>query len=79
MEEQVIEVLAEVCDLTPDDFLLEIDLFEEGILDSFAVLRLIVGLSEKFGVDLDVSDVNREDLATVASVTRLIKERTSMV
>ena len=76
MEEQVVEVLAEVCDLTPDDFLLEADLFEEGFLDSFAMLRLVVSLSEKFNIEIDVSEVSREDLASVASITRWMKERT---
>ena len=79
MEEKVIDVLADVCDLTPDDFLMEVDLFEEGFLDSFAALRLVVGLSEKFCVDLDISDVTREDLTSVASITKLIKERTNEV
>ena len=79
MEAQVIEVLAEVCDLTPDDFLMEIDLFEEGFLDSFGVLRLVVGLSEKFNIDLDIGDVSREDMASVASITRRVKERINPV
>jgi len=79
MEQQVIEVVAEVCDITPDAFLSDINLFEEGFLDSFAVLRLVVALSEKFNIDLDISEVSREDLSTIASITQLITRRTGAI
>jgi len=76
MEDQVMEVLAEICGLSPDDSVSGADLFKEGFLDSFAALRLVIGLSEKFGLDLDIGDVSRDDLSSAASIGKFIRERT---
>ena len=76
MEEQIIEVLADICGLPPDDSFSGINLFQEGFLDSFAVLRLIVGLSEKFDIELDIGDISRDELSSVDLIGKLIRERT---
>ena len=50
------------------------DLFEEGLLDSFGVIQLLMGLEERFGVTLEMGDLSREEIATPAKIARLVRE-----
>ena len=47
-KEQVLDILEEVCenDIVKEN--LDVQLFEEGILDSFAVVSLLVEFQERF-------------------------------
>ena len=59
MEEKLLEILEQICD---DDIVredLELDLVEEGLLDSIAVVELIVAIEEEFGVSLSPFDGGR--------------------
>ena len=79
MEERIIGIVAEICGADTQDLSPDLDLFEEGLLDSFGALQLLVTLSESFGVDLDVSDVAREQVATVEKIEELIAQRRAAV
>jgi D-alanine--poly(phosphoribitol) ligase subunit 2 len=60
IKDEVIMLLAEVCQ---DDVVKEnpdIDLFENGLLDSFGIIELLVGLEEKFGLMIPITEVERE-------------------
>jgi acyl carrier protein len=52
----------------PDDF----DLVTGGILDSMGVLELVNSLEQKFGLELDLSDLDAEHLAVVGPLARFV-------
>ena len=65
IEEQVIDLLADICD---DDAVREerdIDLFDAGLLDSLAGIEVLVAIEEAFGVQIAPTEVERGDMNTV--------------
>jgi len=69
------QVIAIICDLVGADegeILPDTDLFEQGILDSFALVELLVEL-EQLGSHLDVANMEREELSTPAKLAALVE------
>ena len=64
MVDQIIEMLNEICGADPGEILPDTALFDEGILDSFGLVQLIVALEEGFGVALDPAVLERSQMAT---------------
>lgn len=48
------------------------DLIEEGILDSFQLVELLVYLDEHFGVRVPIEDLEIDDLRTLARLAHLV-------
>ena len=74
-EAMAIEILEQV---TGTDGLAEdkeLDLFEAGLLDSLAVISIIVQIEEKTGVVLQPTDFQREDIASVEAFTNYLAEK----
>lgn len=75
MEEKLLEILERICD---DDIVredLELDLVEEGLLDSIAVVELIVAIEEEFGVNLSPTEYEKEDWATFRKIEKILMEK----
>ena len=53
----------------------ELDLFEAGLLDSLAVISIIVQIEERTGVVLQPTDFQREDIASVEAFTKYLAEK----
>jgi len=51
------------------------ELKESGILDSMSTLKLVTFLEERFNVELEASDLDASNLASVASIARLVEQR----
>ena len=75
MEQEIAEILAELCGVEPEEIEPELNLSEEGLLDSFAVIQLVLALEEAFGVSLDMASLPREHIATPAAIAALIREK----
>ena len=75
MQEQVFDIIEQISD--SDEFRAnpDMDLFEEGILDSMKAIMLIVELEGAFDVSLPPSEMDREDWNTAAKITERIKEK----
>ncbi|MDU1855602.1 D-alanine--poly(phosphoribitol) ligase subunit DltC [Clostridium baratii] len=75
MQEQVIEIFEEVtgCDEIRDD--LELDLFEAGLLDSLAIIEVLLQIEEIFGIKLQPTDLERKDMATVKNLVKFLETR----
>lgn len=57
---EVISLLAEICQ---DDIVKEnpnIDLFDAGLLDSFGTVELLVQAEERFGITVPITEFDRE-------------------
>ncbi|MFB7159956.1 D-alanine--poly(phosphoribitol) ligase subunit 2 [Lysinibacillus sp. NPDC056232] len=74
-KQQVIEMLVELCE---DDIILEnqdIDLFEEGLLDSFGTINLLVEIENRFNISVPITDFNREEWNTPNRIVAELAER----
>lgn len=50
----------------------EADLLQAGLLDSLALIQLLVHLEERFGVKISLDELEIEDLRSVNSIARLV-------
>ena len=54
----------------PDD----LDLLEEGIIDSMGIIELVVALDDRFGISVDFEDLDPEQLTVVGPFCRYVAE-----
>lgn len=74
MEEQVIAILSGIVGAEEGELEADLDLFESGVLDSFALVQLMVELEEKMGVALEIETLTREEIATPALIAARIRQ-----
>ena len=53
----------------------DVDLLEERILDSFSIVQMAVFIQGKFDIELDATDLVRENLATLSSMINMINKK----
>ena len=71
MLEEIIAVLNDITGADAGEITPETELFEEGLLDSFGLVELLVRL-EQFGKTLDVAELTREEISTPAKIAALL-------
>ena len=70
--EKMIEVLKTI---RPDvDFANEKKLIDDGILDSFDIIQVVVELNEAFDVEINVEDLEPDNFNTVEAMWDLIQK-----
>ena len=52
----------------PDDF----DLLMEGIIDSFGIIELIAGIQERYGVTIDLEQMDPDEVTVLGPLSRYI-------
>lgn len=72
-EKKILAVLAEACGSPRVTEEPELDLYQGGLLDSFAWVGLLEGLEDAFGIELWPTQVQPEETATPAKVVELVK------
>lgn len=75
IEQEVVDILADICD---DDAVREerdIDLFETGLLDSLAGIEVLVAIEERFGVEIAPTEVERAEMNSVNKIIDRVAER----
>ncbi len=75
IEQEVVDILADICD---DDAVREerdIDLFEAGLLDSLAGIEVLVAIEERFGVEIAPTEVERAEMNSVNKIIDRVAER----
>lgn len=77
MEEKILEILADKCGVEAEDLRedMDIDLFEEGLLDSFAMLGLLVDFEEQLGIKIEITEIDRKDINTPNKVVECLLKR----
>ncbi|MES5956691.1 D-alanine--poly(phosphoribitol) ligase subunit DltC [Bacillus fungorum] len=73
-KDQVLNVLEEVCE---NDIVKEnpdVQLFEEGILDSFGTVSLLVEFQERLNIEVSISDFDRDKWATPNMIIKKLKD-----
>jgi D-alanine--poly(phosphoribitol) ligase subunit 2 len=75
IKETVLEILEETCgsDVVREE--LDIDLFEEGLLDSFGTVTLLVEIEERLGITVGISDFEREEWNTPNAIIKQLENR----
>ena len=53
----------------------EADLLKAGILDSLALIQLLVHLEERFGVKIALDELEIEDLRSIASIAQMVEQQ----
>ena len=74
VKEQVLEMLEEICE---DEVVYEdkdINLKEEGLMDSLAFVELLVRL-EEFGIEVAPTEVTYEEIDTPNKIIKYVSER----
>ncbi len=77
MEEKILKILADKCGVEPEDLKedMDIDMFEEGLLDSFATLALMVDFETELGIKLEITEIERKDINTPNKVIEYLGQR----
>lgn len=75
MREEILEVLAEICEdeCVKED--LEMELFESGLMDSLGFAEFLVELEDQFDIVIAPSEVQREDINTPEKILELVESR----
>ena len=75
MKEQLLEIFIEVTgnDEIAED--LDLNLFDAGLLDSLAIIEVLLQLEEKLGIRLQPTDLEKEDMSTVNKLTAFLENR----
>jgi len=74
VEERILEILEEICE---DEVVYEdkdINLKEEGLMDSLAFVELLVRL-EEFGIEVAPTEVTYEEIDTPNKINKYVSER----
>jgi D-alanine--poly(phosphoribitol) ligase subunit 2 len=53
----------------------DVDVFDEGAMDSLVFVRLLVELEREFGVTVKVEELQLDDFRTVTRVTEFVDKR----
>lgn len=75
MKEKVLDLLEEVCD---DDVVredLDMDLFEEELMDSLAFAELLAMIEDELGVVISPSEIVRSQVNTANKIIALVEEK----
>ncbi len=72
MKEKLRGLLSVVCGVEANEIEEDMDLFAESILDSFGVVQLLVLIEEEFGKRILITEIAREDIATLAKLHELV-------
>lgn len=71
MIDTIIEILNDICGADEGEITPDTELFDEGILDSFGLVQLLVELENRMNVKLDPAALERAQLSTPAKVAAL--------
>ena len=75
ISDKVIEVLKSVSEVDEVQRNLDLPLYDLQILDSLKTVRLIVAISEEFGIDIPPSEFDRERWATPRKIVADIENK----
>lgn len=75
MKEKILNLLEEVCedDVVRED--LDMDLFEEELMDSLAFAELLAMIEEELGIVISPSEVVRNQVNTANKIIALVEEK----
>lgn len=72
IKNQILNILADIAgdSIVKDN--LDIAIFEEGIIDSFKTIELLLAIENQLGIDVSITDFDREAWATPNKIIALL-------
>lgn len=67
------EILEEICETDEIFEDCDMDLVEEGFIDSFAVINIIILIENKMGIRLQTADVSKEEISSVNKLVAFLE------
>jgi len=64
-------------DVKPEEIASDYDLFEGGVLDSLAMVRLVAWLGETYDIPINEIDIVPADLHTVQGISAFVERHTA--
>lgn len=74
IQQTVLDILEEICETDAVREDLDIRLFEEGLLDSFGTVTLLVEINTRLNVNVPISDFDREEWATPRLIINKVEQ-----
>jgi len=75
MDEKILDMIVNITDEEEIKENLDINLFENDLLDSLGYTELIVSIEDEFGIELSPTEITREMVDTPNKIIELIKAR----
>ena len=75
IRESVIEIFEEVLGSDEIRDNQGLDMLENEMLDSLAIIEVLLGIEDKLNLSLQPTDLERKDMATVNNLVDFLKER----
>jgi len=73
-EEKILDLIEEVCDSSGIRDQRDTDLFKAGLLDSMGAIDLLVGIEDEFGVVIEPTQYDRDQMNTVDKIVARVEE-----
>jgi len=73
MLDKIIDYLAEKVGADEGEITMDTEMFEEGLLDSFGLVQLVVWLGEQ-GATVDLANLTRSDISTPRKLAAMIQQ-----
>lgn len=77
IRKKILEILTDICGTNEIIHNPDIELFKEGVLDSFGTIELFVALHEQLNIEVALTEVDREMWATPNKIIAYLEERTA--
>lgn len=74
LTEKVVKMYEDILDVEMGDSL-DLDVFENGLLDSFGIIELLCAIEENVGISLQPTDLERSDVATINNLVKFLESK----
>lgn len=74
MEEKVIKIIQEICQIDNIKENMNIDLIEEELLDSLSFINLVATLEDEFNIEIQPTKVPSDTWRSINKIVELVKE-----
>ncbi|AJP12599.1 TPA: D-alanine--poly(phosphoribitol) ligase subunit DltC [Clostridioides difficile] len=75
MQETVIEIFEDVLGTDEIREDLDLNLFETELLDSLAMIEVLLEIENRLGIELQPTDLERKDMSTVNNLVKFLETR----
>lgn len=72
MDYKIKEILREI---KPDILKFDKDLINEGIVDSFDIVRIVAELEEEFNIQFNIEEIESDNFKSVNNIINLVKNK----
>jgi len=75
MKDKVLDILVNISGVEEVKDDLDLDLFENGILDSLGVIELLLAIEDEFSVKIEPTEVERDEISTPNKIIEYLSKK----